>query len=336
MKFATLSGAVLAFLALVCGCSTNKQLFLVENTGKYGYIDSTGNIAIPLTFDYALPFSEGIAMVEENDLAFAINSNGTKVKDFGRVQYIRTDGFLPKLFRDGFSLGDVPHGTAFYDHDWNQAFGRTFEDATIFSNGLASVKIDGLWGAIDKTGELVVSNQYGYVGFFSDGIAPVSLNAQFGAVNERGELLVPLEYKYVGRYSCGLMPAMIDRSKWIFVDARGQQGIDKVFEGALPFTEGKASVRIDGKYGFIDLSGNFIIDPRYDQAYEFSEGLAPVRVDGKWGFINHHGQMVIKPQFDSLPNSGFKDGLAEVEVDGMYGYIDKRGDYVWEPTSFWE
>lgn len=316
------------------------QLFLVENKGKYGYIDRTGKIAVPLTFDHALPFAEGIAVVEEDGHDYAINIHGTKVKDFGRSQFIRRDGFCPTRFWDGFSMGDVPNGKAFYDHDWNQAFGRTFENASHFSNGLASVKIDGFWGVIDKTGKLVVSNQYDYVGFFSDGIAPAGINEQLGAkvgaINTTGEILVPLEYKYVGPYSFGLMPAMVDKGKWIFLDARGHQGIDKVFEAAFPFTEGKASVQIGGKFGFIDLFGHIVIKPLYERAYEFSEGLAAVWVDGKWGFINHHGKMVIKPQFDSLPNSGFMNGLAEVEVAGKRGYIDKRGDCIWEPTSFWE
>ncbi|MCB0154437.1 MAG: WG repeat-containing protein, partial [Anaerolineae bacterium] len=37
--------------------------------------------------------------------------------------------------------------------------------------------------------------------------------------------------------------------------------------------------------GFIDPTGQVVICPQFDRAGPFSEGLASVEVDGKWGFI---------------------------------------------------
>jgi len=320
----------------VCGCYANDQLFRVAKDGKYGYVNRKGELAVPLIYDFARPYSEGIAVVEEDNHSFAIDSCGEKVKDFGRHIFSVTSGFVPTTFSEGCILGYTPHGKAFFDHDWKQLFGQTFEDACHFSNGLASVKINGRWGAIDRTGTLVVTNQYDSVGYFSDGVAPVLSEQKFGAVNDSGEVLVPLEYKYVGGYSSGLMPALIGKKQWVFIDAQGRKGIDQVFELAYSFTEGKACVEVNGKFGFIDLSGDMVIEPQYDWAYEFSDGLAAVQVGEKWGFIDHSGKMVIQPQFDELPNHGFMNGLAEVEVDGKNGYIDKHGNYVWLPSTFWK
>src|SRR5438445_13333722 len=41
-------------------------LFNVRKEGKFGYIDKTGKVVIPLTYDEAYDFREGLARVEIN------------------------------------------------------------------------------------------------------------------------------------------------------------------------------------------------------------------------------------------------------------------------------
>ncbi len=41
--------------------SFQEGLALIELNDKYGFIDKTGNVVIPLQFDYAHDFSEGLA-----------------------------------------------------------------------------------------------------------------------------------------------------------------------------------------------------------------------------------------------------------------------------------
>ena len=67
----------------------------------------------------------------------------------------------------------------------------------------------------------------------------------------------------------------------------------------------------------------------------FSEGRAPVMVDEKWGYIDPSGAYIIEPQFDeALP---FKDGAARVRINvgerQTYGYIDRAGKFLWYPTD---
>ena len=49
------------------------------------------------------------------------------------------------------------------------------------------------------------------------------------------------------------------------------------------------------KYGYIDKSGSFVIPPQFDDCYEYSEGIASVEIDGKSGFIDKQGDFVIPP-----------------------------------------
>lgn len=140
----------------------------------------------------------------------------------------------------------------------------------------------------------------------------------------------------------------------------------KAFGRLLAFPQGN-------RYGYVNVLGEFAIAPQFVVANEFSEGLASVSVDGKTtGFINRLGEMVITPQFvyagkfvQGLANVGlpnpdanqpfvvayidrrgnlmfngarfaaaepFSEGLAAVSVDGKnYGYINRAGQFVIEP-----
>lgn len=124
---------------------------------------------------------------------------------------------------------------------------------------------------------------------------------------------------------------------WGFIDKTGKMVLDYRFEDAWRFSEGLASVRVNGKWGYLDRTGKMAVEPRYDYAWPFSEGMGRVLVGEKQGFVNKEGKLAVEPQYQ--PAWDFSKGLARVAAgDGREGYkegyIDKSGKYVWEPTEF--
>jgi hypothetical protein len=112
-----------------------------------------------------------------------------------------------------------------------------------------------------------------------------------------------------------------------YIDKTGKTVIEPDFDDADSFSEGLASVEIEGKRGYIDKTGKVVIKPEFKYANSFSEGLAAVRVDRLCGFIDKTGKMVINPAFTNAQS--FKRGLAEVRHGEETAYIDKTGRYVW-------
>jgi hypothetical protein len=108
-------------------------------------------------------------------------------------------------------------------------------------------------------------------------------------------------------------------------DGTGSMTLRYDFEN-LQISEGKAGVRLKGKWGFIDKAAKMIIEPQFDEVKLFHEGLAAVKIDKFWGFIDLNGRIVIKPQYESVRN--FSEGLAGVEINGKCGYIDMKGSLV--------
>jgi hypothetical protein len=93
------------------------------------------------------------------------------------------------------------------------------------------------------------------------------------------------------------------------------------YERGMPFSEGVAAVRINGRYGYIDHRGDIVIEPRFDLAGDFYQGLAEILVGDKTGVINRKGDIVVPPQFKrAVPLA--KDVIIAIEGRWASGYYE--------------
>lgn len=148
------------------GFSSGLALVRMADTGKYGYLNQKGDVAFPAQFDYARPFSEGLALV------------GTGGKDDER----RTSAqYCPSWSYQGGKYGYIDTG------------GRTvikpqFDGASSFSGGLATVRINGSIGYIDTSGNLAIKPQFRTANPFSDGLA-YACAEKCGYINTSGKFV---------------------------------------------------------------------------------------------------------------------------------------------------
>lgn len=174
---------------------------------------------------------------------------------------------------------------------------------------------------------VVVDFQYAEAREFSEGLAAVRSNDLWGYIDHTGSVAIPFTWKVpeVGPFSAGF--AFTGSS---FVDRQGNPTFEgKTFDEALPFSEGLAAVQSDGQWGFIDLTGRFAIPPIYEGAGSFSKDMAPVKKGELWGFIDSRGRMLIAPRF--LRVDAFSGDLAAVEMAGRVGYVDRSGRFAISP-----
>jgi hypothetical protein len=76
-----------------------------------------------------------------------------------------------------------------------------------------------------------------------------------------------------------------------------QELLSARYERALPFSEGLAAVRVNGRFGYIDQRGEIMIAPQFDLGGEFYQGLAEVVVGTRAGVIDRSGRVIVRPQF---------------------------------------
>ena len=131
---------------------TANDLIMVRKGDKYGFINRKGEVAIPLIYDRAQEFGDGLALVKLGEDVFWIDESGTKVLD-------RPEGYTSYPFQAGV---------------------------------VSMKNSEGMWGMMDKQGEFVMPCRWENIlrySFTVDRIACVNREGQRGFSNQEGTLL---------------------------------------------------------------------------------------------------------------------------------------------------
>jgi len=225
--------------AVMNGDRQDSHPFL-KNNGKFGYIDSKGDVAIPFVYDYAAPFSEGLA-------------------------YVVQDGKFGYIDRTGNVVIPLAYDCDYY-YGCDDADGLI--DEQYVTGGLARVsKTDSegrmQYGLMSQTGNVVVPVAYGWVGLPPAGPAMIYSGDSWDRcptgfiIIADDEVVVVDSYENARAFSEGLAAVGLGEwrsEQWGFVDATGQEIIPCVFDDVGDFSEGLAAVLIDGKWGYIAVA----------------------------------------------------------------------------------
>ncbi|MFB6247656.1 MAG: WG repeat-containing protein [Salinibacter sp.] len=187
--------------------------------------------------------------------------------------------------------------------DWGYATGNgtlaiapQFERAYHFVEGRALIRRDGRYGFIDTSGAAVIPPTYAAARPFSgEGLAPVRPDSLWGFVDREGRMVIEPRFRWADRASGDSPPTVAPDS---LPPAQGGSGPTLVPPTRAPayFSEGRARVRRDGRWGFVDRSGTLVIPPRFAHAWDFRDGLARVRfADGQTGYVARDGAVVWPP-----------------------------------------
>jgi hypothetical protein len=184
------------------------SLALVVKDSKYGYINTKGEVIVPIKYAYAQNFQGGLGAVTEEEngkktqWAF-VNKKGELVTGFKYYNVANYSYSNPKngpIKADKNSNGD---GT--YLDSTGKEICPECKTMGKFSNGLVSFckpaknkKFNGLFGFMDKSGNVIIPDIYYEVSEFKDSLAVVTVvskkynyEKRKGLINTKGETLVP-------------------------------------------------------------------------------------------------------------------------------------------------
>lgn len=237
-----------------------------------------------------------------------------------------------------------------------------FDKFYFFENGYATIDINGKYGVIDRSYNMVIPFEYAMLGKYSEGLFPAKQNDKYGYIDIYNNWVIKPEYDYGYPFSEQLALVIKD-DKFQFIDRFNRVAIPFQYEDACSFSEGLAAVcNSEEKFGFIDVQGNLVIPYKYDFADPFENGLCYVEQGDLCGFINTKGEEVIPCiYYDAeqlsnqyiyvyledkttmiLDRNGnqvpwtvgydsvgyFEDGLASVSKDKKWGMVDVNGNLV--------
>lgn len=152
----------------------------VTKGSKYGYVNKQGVLVVPLIYDEAMTLREGKATVQKGGKWGYIDSTGKEVEEFKYED--------AGCFRDSLAVVRLHGKYGFVDHNFKVVIPFNFESARGFSEGLAPVSNNkGLWGYINRKGNLVFECQYNFADFFVDGQARVMKNGNLIMIDKKGK-----------------------------------------------------------------------------------------------------------------------------------------------------
>lgn len=289
-KYVDRTGKLALDMNLYRGWDFSEGLAVAMRKGEnlWGYINTKGEFAIPPRFatspkGYVYPFSDGLAKIEVGGLFGYIDHTGefaipprlldgssfadgmARVVTEGPCVYFPDGGCGPvnPVFPGGKGGGHLPSCKfGFVDRAGQVISKERYDNARDFSEGLAPVRIGGLWGFIDKTGQVVIAPKFEDAEVFSSGLSKIAVKGVFGYGDKSGNVVVPPRFKYAENFSEEFAVVGDGSGVFWYVDKHGAEAFSGRFAAASPFFHGLAHVRLlsrgDGdaqKFAYIDRKG---------------------------------------------------------------------------------
>lgn len=336
-----------------------REATLICEDCEWGYMDTTGKLAVEPKYSYAKEFINGVGIVEEGNKWGMVDRQGKPLIPcrYDGIEFLQNTGnkilrlyvqtpkyglidTLGQLAVDAVydELGSFSEGRlavkrdgvwGFVNDEGLEVIPCRFREVSNFSEGLAAVKIGNSWGFIDKQGDVVIDFKYPRVGNFKNGLTWVATPDGYGYINQEERFVIPAEFERAHDFE-GNVARVVMGGEYGLIDTEGRFVIKPRYAAIEPFNEYGLAIASDGKkwlkYSVINLRGETITNQAYNEIQPFSEGLAVVKLVDTYGYIDVTGRQVIPCEFSKA--SAFYEGRAAVQQNGACGYINKTGNQV--------
>lgn len=297
-------------------------LILTLSNGKWGYLNKAGQAVVPFKYEDAASFSEGLAAVKLNGMYGFIDAS-----DVVKIPFIYSN---VSDFKNSLSKVRLNGKSGFIDKSGKHVTEIKY-DEIVYGH------MDAMLYAVRLNGKYAVLNRQGIelTPFIYDDIKPnfdnktnymlVRTGAYWGMVNDKGTLVLPNMYDDLDFIDDKLLNAASNR-KWGIINTSGTV--------VLPFTHiQRANVTFyrlpqgtyieDNMRKSFYLEGDGIRISKYEHIDEEADERRAVYYKNKAGFINSKGQEIIPMKYDSV--GMFDKGIAIVASGGKFGLVDTLG-----------
>ncbi len=179
------------------------------------------------------------------------------------------------------------------------------------------------WGYVDKSGEVIINEQFDDCRDFAFGLAAAAKKSLWGYIDHQGAWVVKPLYRGAWTFQNGRGRVKVLNGKYGYLNNLGALVIDTIWEDATDFQGGYAKVKINDRIQYIDSSGHLISDDSWDQGFAFQDGYARISNGGWWGLLNKQGVITIKPIYDALGE--LKENRLPIQRKNYWGYTDTSG-----------
>ena len=201
------------------------RLYPVVENGRWGFIDSQGEVVVTPRYEWAANFSRDLALVRENGLYGYIRRNGdVAIEPQYEDAWHFSDGLAPVMI-DG-QWGYIDGEGVLRVEPQFELNPSVLEEREVDDTGLQLMREDGRYGFSRPDGTVDIDTRFDGAWYFSSGLARVQVGDKWGYINRDGDVIV-----------------------------------EPRFDRAWDFNDGVAMVEVDGAIGYINRQGNYIWEP---------------------------------------------------------------------------
>lgn len=251
---------------------------------KYGYIDKSGKLVIPFGLDDAKSFVGEYAIFKEDgkygilDKAgkFALNPAFDEIEIMDNGYVLAYDGVFTILLNHDLDPLLKRFGNAMYYDNYY----------TIYNNVIVEY-IAGDYKMLDYAGNVLGNYDQ------------INVLGEYTFKTRSGELL-----KTEGISTEAPVDSSISLKgdyEYLFLNDKGEVVLDvSEYDSVRSFSEGRAVVERDGKFGFFDQTGKVVIPIIYREADDFKDGSASVYGNIDYGTIDLEGNPVVNQYAEEI------------------------------------
>lgn len=246
-----------------------------------------------------------------------------KFPDYPFPEELETDYRLQNYFFLPFEA----FGKLGYINEEGQEMIRpTYEEASLFSEGLAVVMKNGKYGYINKADKTIINFQFQDADAFHNGCAVVKKDSLYGLINKKGEFLIQPVYEELSEASDEIfMGVKNDHSGYIYKTGSPLTGI--LYDLAGDYKNGFAIVNKNEKYGLLNTFGKFNIEPKFSELVFIGNGLLKALDENEsWGILNVKGDTILPFTYEAIGE--YQANRALVVKGGKCGYVNEFGAIV--------
>ncbi|GAB4331421.1 MAG: hypothetical protein OHK0038_06250 [Flammeovirgaceae bacterium] len=296
----------------------------VRKNGLYGFLDSSGILAIPLQFVEAENFKNGFSVVKKKDSSFfgVINKKGEWVISpvVDSIQSLQNQLFF---FKDNGEWG-------VFDKEGIEHFKGSTLDYQVLPNGYVLLKSKNKKGLLNQQGKLWMDAIADSIKFYENDEIQVFIgNESFWLDSKTDSIPTPEHLKNVelgGKFKNGLSPARY-KKLWGITDVWGRWHISPRYDSIKHPSEGFTPVKLGKLWGYIDENENIIVQPRYTYVGDFQKlkdsYRAIVGANQKFALISENGRWILPLNYEEIkPN---EHGNWLVKQKGVWGIYTNDG-----------
>lgn len=304
----------------------------VRKRNKFGFIDTSEKIVIPVVFDEIRDYKYGVAAAKKGknwgfiDKAgnWVVKNNYDEVEDFSELGL----SSVTHKFKSGIinKEGKIIVPIQFDGIRYISIFKDSLIPVSKQKNPFSS---QDLWGIYDITGKLVIPVMYDGLdvstalfrgSFDSMEFTPyihVSFNGKWGVVDRNNKIVVPFKYESsecIRKFQNGFF-AVKTNEKWGVVNEKGIEVISPQFDQIRIYSLGFFAVKMKTKWGVINLNNSTVIPIEYDDIYHVGKKYWVAQKDKHWGVVDSTNTIICNFLYDGYEPYGYTRPVITEMID---------------------